>query len=147
MLPKEKPFLLISHASEDEIASRTYDTLGLKRSTVPFIDKDMQLWNVMHVLPLIAFSTSFTCTSLSVVLETVPIFLLLIWIRHHYRWRPANFDLCSALMAIEQWGFFNVPHLLWHGPTVYNGHLRGTVTLTSVTERLVVELSLPVFTT
>ena len=47
---------------------------------------------------------------------------LLIWRRHHYRWKPANFDLCSALMAIEQWGFFNVPHLLRHGPTVYNGH-------------------------
>ena len=31
------------------------------------------------------------------------------------RWRAANFDLCSALMAIELWGFFNVPHLLWHG--------------------------------
>ena len=25
---------------------------------------------------------------------------LLIWRRHHYRWRAANFDLCSALMAI-----------------------------------------------
>ena len=29
---------------------------------------------------------------------------LLIWRRHHYRWRAANFDLCSALMAIKQWG-------------------------------------------
>ena len=29
-----------------------------------------------------------------------------IWRRHHYRWKAANFDLCSALMAIEQWGFF-----------------------------------------
>ena len=47
----------------------------------------------------------------------------LIWRRHHCRWRAANFDLCSALMAIEQWGFFNVPHPLRHGPTVYNGHL------------------------
>ena len=27
-------------------------------------------------------------------------------------WRAA---LCSALMAIEQWGFLSVPHLLWHG--------------------------------
>ena len=44
------------------------------------------------------------------------------------RWRAANFDLCSALMAIEQWGFFSVPHLLWHGASVYNGHLRGTIT-------------------
>ena len=25
-----------------------------------------------------------------------------------------------ALMAIEQWGFFNGPHQLWHGPTLYN---------------------------
>ena len=30
-----------------------------------------------------------------------------------------TFDLCSALMAIEQWVFFNVPHLLRHGPTLY----------------------------
>ena len=30
------------------------------------------------------------------------------------------FYLCSALMAIEQWGFFSVPHLLWHGASVYN---------------------------
>ena len=36
----------------------------------------------------------------------------------------------TALMAIEQWGFFNVQHPLRHGPTVYNGHLRGPLTLT-----------------
>ena len=71
----------------------------------------------------------------------------LTWRRHHCRWRAANFDLCSALMAIEQWGFFNVPHLLQHGPTVYNGHHHGPVTLTPIAERLAVELSLPVFTT
>ena len=51
-----------------------------------------------------------------------------IWRRHHCRWRAANFDLCSALMAIEQWGFFSVPHLLWHGASIYDGHLRGPVT-------------------
>ena len=27
-------------------------------------------------------------------------------------------------MAILQWGFFSVPHLLWNGASVYNGHLR-----------------------
>ena len=32
--------------------------------------------------------------------------------RHHFRWRTANFDLCSGLMAIEHWGFFSVPNLL-----------------------------------
>ena len=71
----------------------------------------------------------------------------LLWRRHHCRWRASNFELCLALMAIEQWGFFNVPHLLRHGSTVYNGHLRGPVTLTPVAERLAVELSIPVFTT
>ena len=70
---------------------------------------------------------------------------LLIWRRHYYRWRAANFDLCSALMASEKWGFFNVPHLPWHGPILYNGHLRGTVTLTPVAKRLAVEPSLYLF--
>ena len=41
---------------------------------------------------------------------------------------------------------FSVPHLLWRGESVYNGHLRGSVTLTPIAERLAVELSLPVFT-
>ena len=27
----------------------------------------------------------------------------------------AGFDLCSALMSIEHWGFFKVPQVLWHG--------------------------------
>ena len=38
-------------------------------------------------------------------------------------------------------------HPLRHRPTVYNGHLRGPVTLTPNAERLAVELSVPVFTT
>ena len=38
-------------------------------------------------------------------------------------WRTSNFDLYSALMAIEQWGFFSVPHLLRQGASVYNGHM------------------------
>ena len=52
-----------------------------------------------------------------------------------------------SCMATEHGGFFNVPLPLWHGPTVYNGHLRGPVTLAPVLERLAVELSLPSFTT
>ena len=40
-----------------------------------------------------------------------------------------------------------MPPLLRQGPTVYNGQLRGPVTLTPVAERLAVELLLPVFTT
>ena len=49
-------------------------------------------------------------------------------------------------MAIEQWGFFSVPNLLWHRTSVYNGYLRGPLTLTPIAERQAVELSLPVFT-
>ena len=67
--------------------------------------------------------------------------------RHHYRWKAANFDLYSAPMAIEQWGFFSVPYLLWHGSSVYNGHLRGPMTHTPIAKRFAVELSRPVFTT
>ena len=55
-------------------------------------------------------------------------------------------DLCSTLMAVVQWGSLGVPHLLWHGTFVYNGHLRGPVILTPNAERLAVELSLLVLT-
>ena len=84
----------------------------------------------------------FVCLGFIVPLENFS----LICRRHHNWWRVANFDLCSALMAIEQWGFFSVPHLLWHGVSVYNYHLRGPVPLTPIAERLAVELSLPLFT-
>ena len=85
----------------------------------------------------------FVCLGLYVPLENFS----LIWRRHHCRWRAANFDLCSTLMAIEQWGFFSVSHLLWHGASVYNDYLQGPVTLTPVAERSALELSLSVFMT
>ena len=47
---------------------------------------------------------------------------------HHYWWWTSNFDLCSATKANEQWRFFSMPNLLWHGASVYNGHLRGSMT-------------------
>ena len=43
----------------------------------------------------------FVCLKFIVPLENFS----LIWRRHHFRWRAANFDLCSVFMAIEQWGF------------------------------------------
>ena len=96
----------------------------------------------------------------------------LTWRRHHYRWGAANFDLRSALSS-EQWGFWSVLHLLWHGDPIIkvisedpaaviwpkycrygakhyiiiNQSIRGPVTLTPVVERLAGELPLPVFTT
>ena len=52
-----------------------------------------------------------------------------------------------TLMAIEPWGFFSVPHQLWHGASICNSHFRGLETLAHFAESLAVELSLPVFMT
>ena len=52
----------------------------------------------------------------------------LIWRRHHYRWRAANCDLCSALTAID------ISEDQWHS------HILSSV-------KHIYELSLPVFTT
>ena len=65
--------------------------------------------------------------------------------RPHHNQGKASLNLYSALMAIEQWGFFGVPHLLWHGPTLYKDHLWRPVTLTPVAKHLALELSLTVF--
>ena len=66
-----------------------------------------------------------------------------IWRHHHWWLRAANFDLCSAPMAIEQWEFLKVPYLLWHEASINNGHLWASVRLSLIAERLAVELSLP----
>ena len=67
-------------------------------------------------------------------------FFSLIWRRHHCRWRAASFDLYSAPMAFEQYGFCSMPHLklLWHRTSIYNGHLREPMIHTSITERFAV---------
>ena len=59
---------------------------------------------------------------------------LLIWRHHHCRWRAANFDLCSTLMTFEQWGFFNVPHLLPHRPTDLLLYLFATTAVLSISK-------------
>ena len=47
-------------------------------------------------------------------------------------------------MAREQGWFFSMSQLFLRGTLVYNGHLRGPLTLAPVAKRLTVELSLPV---
>ena len=62
---------------------------------------------------------------------------------YQYRLRAANLDHTGHWsIDHEQWGFLNVPHLLWHGIFVYIRHLRGPMTLRPVAERLAVEWSL-----
>ena len=54
-----------------------------------------------------------------------------------------------GIMAIEQFAFFSVQHvylLLCDSTAVYNGQLRGPVTLMSIAERLAADLSLSILT-
>ena len=58
-----------------------------------------------------------------------------IWTRHNYRWRAANFDLFNW----HWWPLSSEGSLTGHtycdtGRPLYNGHLRGPVTLTPVAE-------------
>ena len=73
------------------------------------------------------------CLLFSIPLENCS----LIWRCHHYWWRATSFDLYSALMAIEQWGFFSVSHLLWHGTSFHNCHLLELMTLAPACSRAV----------
>ena len=54
----------------------------------------------------------------------------------HMETSPLSVQGCKfwplLILAIEQWGFFSMSHLLWDGVSVYNGHLRGQVTLTPI---------------
>ena len=71
----------------------------------------------------------------------------------HLETSPLSVKGCTFSTMFDTYGhwavrvFFSVPHLLWHRACIYNGHLRGPVTLSLNAERLVVELSLPVLTT
>ena len=57
----------------------------------------------------------------------------------------ADEELQIFTYSLHLWPLSSEGSLHW--PTFYNGHLRGSVTLTLNAERLAVELSLPVLTT
>ena len=97
----------------------------------------MKLSNVSMQLIVYSFVWVFRpARELFTYMETAPLLV-----------KDCKFWPMLALMDIEQWGFFSVPHLLWHGTSVYNGHRRGPLTLAPVTDHLGVETSLPVLTT
>ena len=73
--------------------------------------RDLSMNTCMYTLLEMIFDCLFVCLFF-VPLENFS----LIWRHHHCRWRAANFDLCSALIVIEQWGCFSVPE-----PTVTRG--------------------------
>ena len=65
------------------------------------------------------------CRLIDWILFNVPLEnFSLIW-RRHRTWRASNFDLYSALRAIEQWGFFIVPTPAADtGPWFLRSHLK-----------------------
>ena len=99
----------------------------------------MPQWKAKICLFVCLFVWLFVCLGFIVPLENFS----LTWRRHHYRWKAANVDLCSALMAIKKWGFFSVPHLLWDGhPFIMV--ISEDLWHKPIVERLAVELLLPV---
>ena len=56
----------------------------------------------------------------------------LIWRRHHYQWRAAPMLGNHGHWAVR---VHSVPHLLWHGASVYTGHIWGSVSLTPIADR------------
>ena len=64
----------------------------------------------------------------------------------HMETSPLPVKDCKFLPMLGAVIVLSVPQLLWHGASVYNGHLRGPMTLTSIAERLTVELLLSVLT-
>ena len=72
--------------------------LSTKRSQVTGIQTFFKwCFKCHHPSPTVCL---FVCLWVFVPLENFSLVLR----RHHCRWRAANFDLCSALIAIEQWG-------------------------------------------
>ena len=84
-----------------------------------FIISFIPFWQFIHFLTKL-----FTRTLIDWLIDYLRFYvplknISLIWRRHHCRWRAANLGLCSALRAFEQGGIFIVPHLLWHGASVF----------------------------
>ena len=62
----------------------------------------------------------------------------------HSETSPVPVKGCKFWHMLGTYGHWAVSVLLWHGASVYNGHLQGPVTLTPNAERLPVELWVPV---
>ena len=78
-------------------------------------------------------------------------FVCLFWVYHptrefftHMQTSPLPLKGCKFW---PWWPLSSEGSLAWHGESVYNGNIRGPVTVTPTAERLAVELLLPVFTT
>ena len=81
--------------------------------------------------------------------DTIPMFILFVCLDFSAQSRIFHYDggvtiTCEGLQILtytRHWssvsseGSFACQHLLWHGASVYNGHLRGPVTLTLIAER------------
>ena len=78
----------------------------------PWRHEDADTWELVHVIQhsrLIRRVLRTFCYNSSLICRC-----------HHYLWKVAYYNLlCSALIAIENEGFFNMPHLQWPGTYVF----------------------------
>ena len=130
-------FLFWIHSGCSLTTRTGYEKNGFKNHFVP---KKVFLYNLRYL-----YFGGFCLVSFGVFIPFEKFSLG--WRRRHYRWRATMFYLCSALLVIQVWWFLNVPYLLWHGPTLYNGHFLLPMTLRHFVKHLVMELSLHVITT
>ena len=77
----------------------------LKKMAARLLCSLQLLWFTLHWSSMLVFNGFHVCMGFIVPLENFSFILR----RHHYWKRAENFDLCSTLMAIMQWGF-----LAWH---------------------------------
>ena len=52
--------------------------------------------------------------------------ILLMWRRHHWRWRDAKLQF-QNFQHFERGGIFIVPHLLWHGASAFAVSSKGSI--------------------
>jgi hypothetical protein len=56
---------------------------------------------------------------LFMVLRPAHFFFIIIWRRHHCRWRDAKFSPMLGAQGLCAGRVFIVPHLLWHGTSIF----------------------------
>ena len=104
---------------------------------------DLQLYIIMvqrfHSIIMFPHRCALGCLVFDVPLDNFSF----IWRRYHYRWRDANLTYTRHSWPLSSEG--SLAHTVTRDIRLYGRH-RGTVSLTA-SERLVVEISLPVLTT
>jgi hypothetical protein len=110
-------FIMFCFYHEDRLSLFAYSIRFTVYSIVSCVYPILSCMN-----PIVSFFTSRLIDYLRFYVPLVPLkYISLIWTRHLLQ----NLGLCSALRAFEQGGILIVPHLLWHGTSVFPASSEG----------------------